>query len=145
MQESASSRIENSNTPRTPRVVVLASLLLAARGVLILTTQVIMYYGFNQSPGFDPRIVVMPIGLIFGVVDLLFSLALWERTLAGWIYGVISSGFYSFLFIIALPSLSPYLVSNYFVVLLFPVFILVSIGELSILVSPWNRKFFKTP
>jgi hypothetical protein len=130
----------------TPKVVAIACLTQFVRGLLLFIANATLYFGSPFSTGIDPTNIVLPTGMIFGTFDMLFSIILWIQGIGGWTYGVITSCFFSFIYLISLPSLFSYLFNDTItMIFLFSFLILIlSLAELLILIAPWNRKYFES-
>ncbi|MFW9968381.1 MAG: hypothetical protein ACFFEA_14595 [Candidatus Thorarchaeota archaeon] len=138
--------IQQSNEhPNTPRVVAIACLIQFVRGFILFTANATLYFGSPFSTGIDPVNLFLPTGMIFGTFDMVFSFVLWVRGVGGWTYGVISSCFFSFIYLTSLPSFFSYLLSDTITMVFYSslLILILSLAELLILVAPWNRKFFK--
>lgn len=139
-----SSEPEGNENSAIPSIVTIACVIQFVRGLILFTANAIVYFGSPFPNGIDPVILVLPTGMIFGVIDMVFSFVLWIRGVGGWTYGVVSSCFFSFFYLISLPSLFSYLLSDTITMVFFFSFLILSLAELLILVAPWNRKYFKS-
>ena len=89
---------------------MLAALLLATRGLLLITLNWILYMGFGREPSWPngPDIIAIAVAVppwffFFGLVDIWSARLLWRRNIRGWRYGVIVSVVVMLITFMALP------------------------------------------
>ncbi|MGD9381030.1 MAG: hypothetical protein PVI03_01150 [Candidatus Thorarchaeota archaeon] len=67
-------------------IVAIVCAIQFVRGLILFTVNATLYFGSPFSTGIDPVIIVLPTGMIFGVLDIVFSVILWIRGVGGWTY-----------------------------------------------------------
>ena len=131
--------------------VVLATLLQATRGLLLIVFNMIFFIQFDRMrsiPGVDVMAVrPAPIYLLIGFMDILMSKRLWSKGSHGWEYGIAMSAvicciFSSVSLAILLAPYSP----DYRTLdsaILVGVIALFAIAELVALVTPDTRNYYR--
>lgn len=140
------SEIAGKTTSTRPDSVVLAALLLATRGLLLITLNWILYVNFGQRPSYPngPDIIAVAVAVppwffFFGLVDMWSARLLWRRRIRGWKLGVIVSVVIMLITFMALP-LVVFLLHGVEVVLFIGIGVL-SIIEVIVLHIPSVRQF----
>ncbi|MFX1415158.1 MAG: hypothetical protein ACFFC0_00010 [Promethearchaeota archaeon] len=140
------SEIAGKATSTRPDSVVLAALLLATRGLLLITLNWILYVNYGQRPSYPngPDVIAMavtapPWFFFFGLVDIWSARLLWRRRIRGWKLGVIVSVVIMIITFMTLP-LIVFLLHNAEVVLFIVVGVL-SMIEVIVLHIPGVRQY----